>query len=307
MTPPRTTGRAAPAVRRSRVAPEQHLEPKRRRAPKSSIPRGRAQRTNGRPAGKNPDQHESWQSAYTWRWWLIGLIALACVVALALLRAPFFVIGNVQVTGEARTGEGAILAALSIEEGQALASFDISTAETAVAELPWVEDVQITRGWPSTLRVQIRERVVAAAVASSGTADWVVLSDDGHILERRLTPPLHVPLIVAPDAVVADVIVGDVVADLAGVIAVSQSLPAQLSPWVDSWTVDSSGSVTAELTGSARAVFGTDADHRTQYVSLASILNGGTSLICIEEIDLTIPDTPVVHRNRSCLTAAVVL
>lgn len=267
-------------------------------------PRGRAAVSRDK---RPPPQEQTWQSAYAWRWWLIGLLLAATLVAFALLRAPFFAISEVQLSGESRTNEGTIRAALAIEEDQPLATFDIDTAEAAVAELPWVEQVQITRGWPSTLRVQIRERLPAAAVATDSSREWAVVSGDGHVLERRLTPPRNVPLVVAPGVLVDDVQIGAVAGELAGVLAVSTNVPAQLKVWVDSWTVDSAGSVAAELTGSARAVFGSEADHRTQYVSLASILNGGTSLVCVSEIDLTIADTPVVDRDRACLTASASL
>ena len=62
-----------------------------------------------------------------------------------------------------------------------------------------------------------------------------------------------------------------------------------------------------ELVGSATAVFGREPDHRTQFVSLASILDGGTSLVCVERIDLRIPDTPIIDRGAACMTAALEL
>ena len=143
---------------------------------------------------------ETWQSRIAWRWWFIGALLAVIIVIVALLRAPFFAISEVQLTGEARTSEGTILDVLAIEEGQALASYDVSGAEDEIALLPWVEQVDVTRGWPSTLRVQIRERVPAAAITSAAGREWVVVSNDGHVLERRLTPPSKVPLIVAARA-----------------------------------------------------------------------------------------------------------
>ena len=97
---------------------------------------------------------------------------------------------------------------------------------------------------------------------------------------------------------------GEVAPEVSEVLALATNLPLQLSPWVQSWTVDADGEVRAELVGSAGAVFGTGQDHRTQYVSLASILDGGTSLACISVIDLDIADTPVIERNAQCMAAA---
>ncbi len=229
---------------------------------------------------------------------------MALLAVAALLRAPFFAISTVQVSGESRTSEGAIRSALAIAPDQALATYDTDEGAALVAELPWVEEVEVNRGWPSTLRVEIRERVPAAAFAPQTGNEWIVVSRDGHVLERRLTPPTNVPLIVAPLAVVSSVGIGTVLPNIDQVMATSTNLPAQLQPWVDSWTVDSTGIVSAELIGSATAVFGRQPDHRVQFVSLASILDGGTTLACIARIDLQIPDTPVVHRDPVCMNAA---
>ncbi len=230
---------------------------------------------------------------------------VVCLLAIAaLLRAPFFSISVVQISGESRTSEGAVRAALDIDVDQALATYDTDAAELLISELPWVEAVDVSRGWPSTLRVELRERVPAAAFAPETGARWVVVSESGHVLERRMTPPVGVPLVVAPQALVSSAVIGVPLPDSEGVLATSTNLPAQLVPWIESWTMDADGVVAAELVGSATAVFGREPDHRTQFVSLASILDGGTSLVCIERIDLRIPDTPVIERGAACMAAA---
>lgn len=288
----------------SSTLPSHRTRPGPRRAPRDV----RHAKPEPRPArGRLPPAEiddETWQSRIAWRWWFIGALLAVIIVIVALLRAPFFAISEVQLTGEARTSEGTILDVLAIPEGQALASYDVSGAEDEIALLPWVEQVDVTRGWPSTLRVQIRERVPAAAITAAAGREWVVVSNDGHVLERRLTPPSKVPLIVAARGIIENVQIGEVADEALRPISVATNLPTQLLPWVDSWTVDGTGLVTAELVGSARALFGSETDNRTQFVSLASILSGGSSLVCISEIDLTIGDTPVVHRNDACLRAS---
>ena len=85
-------------------------------------------------------------------------------------------------------------------------------------------------------------------------------------------------------------------------VGLALSLPSQLEPWIDSWTMDGSGRITAELVGSAAARFGFAEQPATQFVSLAAILDGGTSLACITSIDLRVADTPVIHRDLACLS-----
>lgn len=229
------------------------------------------------------------------------VIALGITV---LLRASFFAVQTVQLDGEARTTPGAVHDALAIEPDQALATFDTGAAEDRIAELPWVDQVQVTRGWPSTLRVRIREHGPAAAIGPENGAEWLVVGRGGQVLERRLTPPVGLPVIVVPRSVIDGSAVGDLVAPALDGLTLALELPLQLDPWVESWTVDADGIISAELRGSARAVFGDRIDQRSQFVSLASILGGDVSLACIRTIDLTIGDTPVVHRDADCLLVA---
>ncbi len=228
-------------------------------------------------------------------------IAIAVIV---VLRAPYFSITTVQISGDARTTSGAILEALEIGEGQALATYDTERGGRAVSELAWVDEVQVTRRWPSTLRVIVRERTPAAAIGRPSGTEWIVVDDDAQVLERRLTPPAGVPLIAAPVPVVTGAEVGTVIEPLTRVLAASLDLPLQLDPWIESWSVDATGRITAELVGSATADFGHERDHRTQFVSLASILASDTSLACIDTIDLSIADTPVIEREPQCVLAS---
>jgi len=244
------------------------------------------------------------RSAIRWKWVVFALFVLVFVSILALLRASFFAVHTVQISGEARTTEGAILEALAVGQTQALATYDTEAGREAVGALPWVGQVEVTRRWPSTLSVTVRERAPVAAIARPSGTEWLVVGADGRVLERRLTPPNGVVLIAAPVDWVTGAKVGSVMTGVEGVLAASLNLPLQLAPWIDSWSVDSTGAVSAELVGSATADFGTEADHRIQYVSLASILDGGISLVCIKTIDLSISDTPVIVRDPDCLLAS---
>jgi len=274
---------------------------------------GVSSRTAPRPARRTPrsseriegpgttDTRPTLSGAAKFRWFLVVLFVAVAAFVVALLQAPTFEVQTVQISGAARTSEGAILDALSISDGQALLTYDTQSGREATSELPWVAAVSLTRQWPSTLRVVVRERAVSAAVARPSGDEWVVLAGDGVVVEHRMTPPSGVPLIVATNGVVEASVIGEPLAGVDRALAIARDLPLQLDPWITTWSSNADGVVTAELVGSAQVSFGTHDDHRTQFVSLASILNGGTSLVCLEVIDLTIADTPVLHRDASCL------
>lgn len=237
-------------------------------------------------------------------WWLLGIIILATATVLALFEASFFEVRSVQVTGNAQTNEGLILDTLAVPDDQALLTHDIDGATEAIAGLPWVADVEITRRWPSTLRVVITEHGVAASIGRPNGSEWLVLAGDGSVIERRPTPPASVPLIIGTDPMVNQAEVGEPVQIANRALEIIFDVPLQLDGWITTWALDDTGTLTAELVGSAEANFGAFEDPRTQFVSLASILDGGAELTCLDRIDLSVPDTPVLHRNTACILAA---
>lgn len=237
-------------------------------------------------------------------WWVLGVLVMATVVMVALLEAPMFEVRNVEVTGNAQTNEGLILEALDVPPDQAMLLYDIDASINLVENLPWVQDADITRKWPSTIRVSVSEHGVASALGRPDGSEWLVLTSDGLVIERRPTPPASVPLIVGTDSMVDRARIGEPLDIAARSLDIVLDVPLQLDSWITTWALDESGVLTAELVGSAEANFGAFEDPRTQFVSLASILDGGAELTCIDLIDLAVPDTPVLHRNVDCIIAA---
>ncbi|NNC78853.1 MAG: FtsQ-type POTRA domain-containing protein [Acidimicrobiales bacterium] len=281
-----------------------------RRASRRATEHGETRRRRGRapertdPIAVAEEAADAARRRIPWTWWALAAVVVLVTLAALVLRAPFFAVNHVQLNGESRTSEGAVLEALQIIEGESLARFNTNEAADRVGELPWVESVSVNRGWPSTLQVTLRERTPAAALAVDGGATWVVVDATGHVLEHRLTPPTTLPLVHVPREIGVSVPVGGVIDAAKPVLDVATSTPAQLTAWVDTWTMTADGEIFVELVGSARAVLGSERDHRTQFVSLASIVDGGTSLVCISSIDLRVPDTPVIERDADCLAAS---
>ena len=238
------------------------------------------------------------------RWWL-GVVVIALIAfGVAIFEAPTFEAANTQVSGHARTNEGTILSALDIAPDQALITYDTNDAADRLRELPWVERASVVRQWPSSVRVVIRERAVTAGVGDPTGQRWMVLGEDRIAIEERRTPPASVPLIVVDRVFFDDAVIGEPMDGINRAYDLALNIPNQLKPWVSTWALDEQGSVTANLTGSAKAIFGPAGDGGTQFVSLASILDGGPVLTCIDTIDLSTADTPVVHRDASCLVVS---
>lgn len=250
------------------------------------------------------DQDESDTTPSRRGWWAVGLIVVVTATVLALFEASFFEVRNVQISGNAQTNDGLILDTLAVPEDQALLTHDIDGATEALSALPWVANVEISRSWPSTLSVVIEEHGVAASIGRPNGSEWLVLAGDGSVIEHRFTPPASVPLIIGTNQMVDGAEIGEPIQVANRALEIIFDVPLQLDAWITTWALDDTGVLTAELVGSAEANFGAFEDPRTQFVSLASILDGGAELTCLDRIDLSVPDTPVLHRNTACILSA---
>ncbi len=74
-----------------------------------------------------------------------------------LADSNIFRLTTVTVQGNRMTRESRILDLAGIEQGVSLLSFDIGLAEERISSLPWIERAEISRSWPSTLKVNVNE------------------------------------------------------------------------------------------------------------------------------------------------------
>ena len=112
-------------------------------------------------------------------------IALAVLVlgVLAALGGGFWAVllytgiakvEQVDVTGTLAVSRESVLAAAAVESGVPLATVDTKAVAQRVAQLPGVGSVQVSRGWPHTVAIEVTER---SAVALARTPQGVTLVD----------------------------------------------------------------------------------------------------------------------------------
>lgn len=82
-----------------------------------------------------------------------------------LRRTPLFAVRTIQVRGNHRATDAALLERARIAKGQNLFALDLERARTAMAAHPWVKSAQVTRRLPGGLEIAIAERVPAALLA----------------------------------------------------------------------------------------------------------------------------------------------
>jgi cell division protein FtsQ len=73
-------------------------------------------------------------------------------------RDAGFVLNDLKVEGQFRTTDNAILAQLDIEDGMPLFAIDLTLIKERLTALPWVQEAQVVRKFPSGLEIKITER-----------------------------------------------------------------------------------------------------------------------------------------------------
>jgi cell division protein FtsQ len=99
--------------------------------------------------------------------WLAGLVAIAALVAF-LWAGPLLSVRTVRVDGVAGLPAGQVQEAAGIAVGTPLLQVDVAGAAARVARIPQVADVEVTRGWPSSVVITVVERTPLAVVESAG-------------------------------------------------------------------------------------------------------------------------------------------
>ncbi|HWB15276.1 MAG TPA: FtsQ-type POTRA domain-containing protein [Vicinamibacterales bacterium] len=126
-------------------------------------------------------------------------IAAVTLVAVALvhaaLRSPLFAVRQVTVNGNARLSAAAVERLAGDVRGQNIFAVDLAAARERVLTSPWVADVTLARVLPSTLVVDVVERV-PMAIARVG--DRLFLVDDAGVVIDAYGPAyrdLDLPLV----------------------------------------------------------------------------------------------------------------
>ena len=115
----------------------------------------------------------------------VTLLAMAAVTAFVCVFL-LFKVRTIEVTGDQVYDPSAILELCGYQEGDNLALLTTGEQEAALEEqLPYVEDAQILRHFPSGLEIHITAAQQAACVQSG--SQWFIISGKGKILEEA--PP----------------------------------------------------------------------------------------------------------------------
>jgi cell division protein FtsQ len=175
-----------------------------------------------------------------------GLVPVA-LLGWLLLASPLLAVRTISVTGTARLTPDQVRAAADVVRGTPLARVDTSAVVRRVEALRQVADVHVSRGWPSTLRLTVVERVpVAGVVEKSGV---MLVDASGVLFAPAPSLPTGVVRLQVPRPGPAD-------ATTRASLAVLADLPVPLRSRVRILRAASPSSVTLVLRDGRRVLWG---------------------------------------------------
>ena len=183
------------------------------------------------------------------------LFALAAVVIAAgavwaLLGSSLFVVRSVTVTGAGAVPRAEVLRAAGIKPGTPLARVDTAAAARRVEQLTQVQSAQVSRNWPDSVTIVIRERTPALAVASGG--GFALVDRFGVVLGHVARRPAGMILLTTaadPDSLRGNPAVG-------AAVTVLRQLPPSIRRLVRAVAAPSPDAVTLNLRGGITVLWG---------------------------------------------------
>lgn len=234
----------------------------------------------GRPARPAPRRAPG-----RWRKAVIGLAALALAAAAAwvLLGSSLLAIRRVEVTGNHLVSTSEVLSAAGLRPGTPLARLNTGAVTSRIEQITQVLSARVTRSWPDTVIISIRERTPALAVASGDRFELV--DGAGVVVRWSALRPAGLPLLRSAPAILRGS------AAIRSAATVLAGLPGQLRSRIEWVLAPAADAVTLRLRGGITVLWGTPSRPAAKAAELAILLRTSARYI-----DISDPQTAVTSR-----------
>ncbi|MGZ8742062.1 MAG: cell division protein FtsQ/DivIB [Nocardioides sp.] len=225
------------------------------------------------------------QWARRWLAWRVVLAVVAVLAAVAsVVWLVFFssvlAVKGVQVEGAAVLDPRDVRRVAAVPTGSPLAGVDLDEVAERVEALAPVLDVDVSRAWPSRIRIDVTERVAVAVVDQGGVLHGV--DEEGVMFRRYPSRPPSLPLLRIGAATQADA--------LAEAARVVESLPRDIASRVEYVAVSTVDTISLRLRSGQTVQWGSADESGHKAEVLAVLLEQKASLY-----DVTVPGQPVIR------------
>jgi cell division protein FtsQ len=214
--------------------------------------------------------------------WLVGVLVVLLVGAgvWAVFFSSMLTVQSVQVRGVHAVPRSAVLTAARVPSGEPLARVDTDAIAARVRAITAVAGARVSRAWPDRVVITVTEREAVAAVTDGSSYQLVDATGLAFRSVSKRPTDLPVALVTGPRRDVT----------IRSVVAVSAALPGELRGRVRSITAGSPDSITLQLDGGVKVVWGSAENSDRKVTVLAALMHRKA-----EVYDVSAPDLPVTQ------------
>ena len=250
--------------------------------------------TDGPASPRDPGPHDRVRKIAA-----IAFIAtvLLGAAAVTLTRSPYFAAHRIEVRGTSHVTRSEVLRIAGITRGTNVFTLDAGSAETRLERDPWIAQATITKDLPSTLVIDIDERVAVAVVDTGGALRLV--ADDGALLVAALPrTAAGLPTVASAEPGVEPE--SDAIEGAARAIA---AMAPSLRGRIHGVSILSDGQLRVDLSSGAEVAYGEAVELSEKAMALRALLDyaveKGASVI---SADVRVPSAPTAVLSGGAVT-----
>jgi cell division protein FtsQ len=227
---------------------------------------------------------------------LVGVPLLLALGAVLVFTSPLISVRKVTVTGNVYSDSGAVNQIVANLRDTPMSRVDLGEVRSQLLLDPWVRRVSARRDWPSTIVIDIAERVPVAGYTQTGE-QWFIYDIDGRVMSVLPSRPDNVMAVVGDPTPINPG--GDVGQPMIDAGRVAQALPKRLRDQVAHVQVGPDLRMQLQLTSKAVIYLGTVAELREKLVSVLTVLDkcGGVSFT---SLNVDAPKDIVIQPKSAC-------
>ena len=231
-------------------------------------------------------------------------VILACVtvaslagVGVAATRSALLDVDHVTVRGASRTAPADVVAAAGLNRRRFMIDVDGQSIARRVDRLPWVAATTVSRRWPGTVTLTVRERTAIAVLAGPQNT-FSLVDATGRVLQGSAQPQPGLVVIAGGEPAPAP---GQLAGPAArAAVEVAAAIPSDLRGRVSGLSLVAGGEVELRLSGSGGPTvrFGSAEDVPAKMTALSTLV-AKANLTGATVIDVRVPAAPVLTRAAS--------
>ena len=230
-----------------------------------------------------------------WKYVFISIIFVFLLGIYAATQSELLDVDEIEVviTGGNEISSDEVVTLSGISLSQSMISVDSREAESEILKNSWVDEVEVRKDWPDNVLIWVSFRAAFAHVVTI-EGNFATVDINGIVLKNsRMDSSSNLVTLLAEKLPAP----GAKVEGVQMLLEAAKSMTPDLQKWVKIISPTANG-VRVELDDSVFVELGAHQDFTNSISDLKAVL-GQVELTCIQSIDVSIQDNPVVKRDNS--------